>query len=325
MQQKVKSSNKKQRKEVQILSEKERTKTSQNQSTSLPKSRAKFQCNPKLAELIELANIIPPDFHFDWNEELTKGDYQTALIGWLKVFPKLGKETVSRLLDAKIDGIKFPFFENFPNDDFTEHDFLRLAGITLIQYRKTFEIRSLLLNLIKLFSVSQEKSVAKFFNHKTIEATNLLEKMLEEGERISRLQQENKQIELSPELENTLLFDIASQGNNELFSNFADLTDIISKIQLQISKVDFSIDNDGKINFRLTKYADALQGVNISRLRLCEYCNRIFWANRNDAFTCSPKHARNRRMRLLRENWKQKGDLYLKARRKKANKKKENK
>jgi hypothetical protein len=106
-------------------------------------------------------------------------------------------------------------------------------------------------------------------------------------------------------------------------------TDLLEKtlqqIENKVSDVKAHLDSEGNVNFQLPEFAGALQGVNITRLRLCEQCDKLFWAYRKDAFSCSPKHARNRRMRLLRENWKEKGDLYIKARKKKLKKKKEQK
>lgn len=107
--------------------------------------------------------------------------------------------------------------------------------------------------------------------------------------------------------------------------NLDVLAQTLFEVENRISSTNVSVDPDGNVHFELNEFAQALQGVSILRLRLCEYCEKLFWANRKDTFTCSPKHARNRRMRLLRESWKNSGHLYLNARKMKTDKKKENK
>jgi len=99
--------------------------------------------------------------------------------------------------------------------------------------------------------------------------------------------------------------------------------DNVKEISNKVVTTEVIIDGNGNIRFELSPYAEALQGVNISRLRVCDICEKFFWASRKDTFACSKKHSKVRQMRLLRENWKDKGDLYLKARQKKTNKKKE--
>ncbi len=75
-----------------------------------------------------------------------------------------------------------------------------------------------------------------------------------------------------------------------------------------------SFNEDGEAYFSLSPFASAIQGTRISRIRRCEVCNKFFWAQRKDAFTCSKNHAKARQMRLLRQNWKDNGNLYMKAR-----------
>jgi hypothetical protein len=94
----------------------------------------------------------------------------------------------------------------------------------------------------------------------------------------------------------------------------------LTQIKGYLLETEIELDENGVITFRLSTYAEALQGVNISRLRACEICGKFFWAGRKDAYTCSKQHAKTRRMRLLRQNWKVSGDLYLKTRRNKTKK-----
>lgn len=60
---------------------------------------------------------------------------------------------------------------------------------------------------------------------------------------------------------------------------------------------------DGLIHIETNKLAEALQGVDIDRLRICPVCNRIFWAKRNDQKACSNKCSGNLRIRKYRENY----------------------
>jgi len=98
---------------------------------------------------------------------------------------------------------------------------------------------------------------------------------------------------------------------------------ITKKLKDRVLATSIKIAKDGRIEFSISEWANILQGVDITRIRICEICENIFWANRSDVFACSKKHSKVRQMRLLREHWKAKGDIYLKARQKKVNKKKE--
>ncbi|HEX8565176.1 MAG TPA: hypothetical protein VF648_05865 [Pyrinomonadaceae bacterium] len=83
-----------------------------------------------------------------------------------------------------------------------------------------------------------------------------------------------------------------------------------------ITVKDYPIGKSG-INPEFSRYAKELQGVDVSRVRSCEICGKFFWAARKDAVACSKKHSKTRRMRLLRQHWKESGELYLEARKKK--------
>lgn len=114
------------------------------------------------------------------------------------------------------------------------------------------------------------------------------------------------------------LADLAEQLGNNKNSFRVDLFDHLpKKIVEEVRATDIKINEQGEIHFSVSKWAEVIQGVDISRIRRCEVCQKIFWAKRKDAFACSLKHAKTRQMRLLRANWKDKGDLYLKARKKK--------
>ncbi|HEX8636502.1 MAG TPA: hypothetical protein VF692_00455, partial [Pyrinomonadaceae bacterium] len=50
---------------------------------------------------------------------------------------------------------------------------------------------------------------------------------------------------------------------------------------------------------------------NIDRLRICEICKRVFWANRKDARGCSPKHNNLLRVRRSRSTVEQRREKWL--------------
>jgi hypothetical protein len=62
---------------------------------------------------------------------------------------------------------------------------------------------------------------------------------------------------------------------------------------------------DNRIHARLPKYGlHHLIGVDVSRLRVCEVCDHIFWAKQENSFACGTKCSGTRRQRKLRENLK---------------------
>lgn len=57
---------------------------------------------------------------------------------------------------------------------------------------------------------------------------------------------------------------------------------------------------------------DFLFGLkNIDRLRVCEICKRVFWANRKDAWGCSPQHSNLIRVRRARKNAEQRQEKWI--------------
>jgi hypothetical protein len=96
---------------------------------------------------------------------------------------------------------------------------------------------------------------------------------------------------------------------------------ISGKLKDEVLASSVTIQRTGEVHFSISPWASAIQGVNISRIRRCEVCEKLFWARRRDAYACTPLHAKSRQMKRLRENWKEKGPLYLGARQKKRKRK----
>jgi len=332
----------------------------------MSKSRAKYICNPKLEEFIQLSNIVPADFDFDWSFQSDSIGDNPIFRQWMKKLLELSDVETARLLDATIDGHHFPIKENFQDIE-DPHRVVRFGGLALIQFFKLKPIRSFLRSLIKLNELRTDDAIGRLSPEDNIfESIDRLHSDVGELFKLSACQkvyeavrkdspnvERKKMVNYVVHLTSNLIAGDAIEGMNisdeeksefldqwtqsfaekfpiaeigeETFRSLDVLAQSVFNIESRISSVNASIDSSGNVQFELNDFAKSLQGVNISRLRLCEYCNKIFWANRKDSFTCSTKHARNRRMRLLRENWKEKGDLYINARKKKAKKKKESK
>jgi hypothetical protein len=88
-----------------------------------------------------------------------------------------------------------------------------------------------------------------------------------------------------------------------------------------LGDVRLMIDQNGIVQYQVDEFSEAVSGVDIRRVRECEICACVFWAKNNNSWACSPKHSKARQMRLLRKNWKESGEYYLKARRRKNEKK----
>jgi hypothetical protein len=70
------------------------------------------------------------------------------------------------------------------------------------------------------------------------------------------------------------------------------------------------IDEEGKIHFSFDEFTEALQGIEISRIRVCENCSQIFWQGRTTQKGCNPKCASNIRVKKSRELKRKKRDEY---------------
>lgn len=83
------------------------------------------------------------------------------------------------------------------------------------------------------------------------------------------------------------------------FSNF--LLDSLFPIK---SEATITVSEQGRVVVKGDRFAKAVDGVNVSRLRRCEICSRAFWAGRKDAVCCSPNCADKRRKRQHRARYK---------------------
>lgn len=65
--------------------------------------------------------------------------------------------------------------------------------------------------------------------------------------------------------------------------------------------VDLTIGDGGLIEKRPSSQMDALVGVIADRLRVCDFCEQIFWARQDNMVACNPRCSNANRQRLKRE------------------------
>lgn len=117
-------------------------------------------------------------------------------------------------------------------------------------------------------------------------------------------------------------YEIIELFGNQLSQSTIDLIVMENKRNSDFAGIIWAnFDQNGVLTLEIAPLLESINGVNLNRLRTCEVCQSFFWADRKDAFACSKKHSKVRQMRLLRQNWKEKGKLYLKARKKNKEKK----
>lgn len=365
MQRSAANNNKKWKKIVQNLPELSDAKALHVSKEAETKSRAKYLCNVRLAELIRIANLLPPQFDFDWKTEKGIHGFEIAFEKFKKMFFELS-------IAEKFDLVGVDFGKNYISyptsisKNIKKKEEYRFCLRALDSSQEVIKIRNFLKTTIAIFKITQEKEINDLisadedafdaFNklYSDIEPLNtfiacwrLAEHFRGSFDLITArhrngilfyltaryiLRDKHKIVgitdaEATAYIKEWKRLFIVKDWDSEYSERLMTILDVLARaainLETRIAEVDLIVARDGDVKIDIEKNALALQGVNISRLRICEYCKKLFWANRNDTYACSPKHARNRRMRLLRENWKEKGDLYLKARQKKAKKKKE--
>ncbi|HEY0544875.1 MAG TPA: hypothetical protein VGC91_05700 [Pyrinomonadaceae bacterium] len=84
------------------------------------------------------------------------------------------------------------------------------------------------------------------------------------------------------------------------------------------SRTFISIDEQGFFRVTTDSFNQLIDGVLADRIRKCAICQRIFWAQRSDKWGCSEKCNNTIRQRRSYQNWNEKGQQYLSARKKKA-------
>ena len=329
----------KKQKAMQTLSSKKHTKAGQTNKSEKPYSHSKFVCNPKLAEMIDEANLLPADFNFDFEKTANEKGYDSALTEWESIlWQDLSERTIEYIHAQAMFNLVFlnkTYYlanqeeRNKPFSDIDEflieaHQYYKKIDVNRIgKFLDDESFKGFLLE-IRHHNFQTEPYTLLYFTinpliHLT-ETRNFLTNILEinNSGNLSNFRDMALRFASFPHLSNKSRKDSIQKIKAELFS-----PNLIS-IREKLSETNISLSEDGIINFEFSPYAEALQGVNISRLRVCEICSKFFWASRIDAFTCSKQHAETRKKRLQRQNWKEKGHTgkggYLASRRKKVNK-----
>jgi hypothetical protein len=330
-------------KAVQNLSDKGYTKTGQPFKSEKLRSRSKFACNPKLAELIYEANLLPADFSFDFERAANEKGFDIALTEWEEIlWQELPEQTIEYICEKALFNITFLNRTYFLANQGKSYKFKTFSEIDKIlieahQYYKKIDVN----RIGKLFDDESFKGFLLEIRHHNFQSEpytflyytiNPLIQLTETRNFLSNILKINNPGNLvnsrDTALHSALFPHESGKSSNtpiqvikgELFS-----PNLIT-VREKLSETNISLSEEGIINFELSPFAEALQGVNISRLRTCEICSRFFWASRLDAYTCSKQHAETRKKRLQRQSWKEKGHTgkggYLSSRRKKTKDKK---
>lgn len=338
--------NKKQISAVQNVSAVKAKKTPQEKTI---RRRVNYECNKQLAEMIQQANILPKDFQFssDTLIENLKPE-EPMLLKWYELCRSLPKDIVCFLIrsDERIEFEKDNAREFWINNDGRAQDFLiDLCAGNAISDEELNKIIDEDAYVIADFLVEQgyygenysyrkqleRKSEPHFYNFssfrdnedevQSLDTYNLLD-ALSYIQALERLQSIRdfllaiiKLAEFSQKSPSQIKqSDYQTNKHNKHFSEIFVQELISKKLKDKVLATSINISEKGEIIFSISNWARALSGVDIARIRICEVCEKIFWAKRKDAFACSKQHSKVRQMRLLRSNWKKSGTLYVKAR-----------
>ena len=104
---------------------------------------------------------------------------------------------------------------------------------------------------------------------------------------------------MQTKLRHLIRFSISLQEHQPTFEGFAPAP--------VLGETRISIDANGIAKVQPDEFSEAIDGLDLRRIRSCKICDRILWAKRNDTFTCSPKHGKALAMREMRKNWKKNG------------------
>jgi hypothetical protein len=73
------------------------------------------------------------------------------------------------------------------------------------------------------------------------------------------------------------------------------------------------LDKEGRLRRQPNPYAELMDGVEVSRIRACLICKKLFWATRKDKKCCSEEHSAIIRQRHSRSNKEKNTELYAKS------------
>lgn len=82
------------------------------------------------------------------------------------------------------------------------------------------------------------------------------------------------------------------------------------------------LDKEGRLHRQPNPYGELIEGVEVSRIRACLICRKLFWAQRIDKKCCSEEHSAVIRQRQIRSNKEKNAELYAKSAKLRRQKKK---
>jgi hypothetical protein len=99
-------------------------------------------------------------------------------------------------------------------------------------------------------------------------------------------------------LAETTMYRFTKENNYELKSYFYWVEPYLEPVQLQ---TEVQIEANGTARFQKGLFADAIDGVDTRRIRLCNVCEQLFWAKRLDQVFCSKACSGLKRIHRWRE------------------------
>lgn len=272
------------------------------------KSRARYQCPTKLAELIDLINLVPiniqmfPSNFITKDLELSNESYDRLVLlrfrKLLETLPIDFQKHFNNLQTAILLSITNPssiLIKESPRGEVSErvHNFSIFALRQLFLAEKNFPLAELEILCTSVFLsmyddyYSLRKDVLQFAQVRNYQRKKELESMHIQEQKIKR------ETELKAGHDNWI------PTINERYETgiYPSLDLEPPTMQLEIS---VPILRDEYGNDYLGGFAQLIGKFDSDRLRICEICSKLFWAKRMESETCSPRCFNNLRQRLYR-------------------------
>lgn len=256
------------------------------------RDRVKYRCPEELKRLIDLVNSVPPDRKFPHQKELLNGEDAQAQ-----------RNRMEELL------------EGVPPDFITESGLA--SGLAYLSYRSFRLLRMALRDLanLALVPVADRPEYLKFENH--------YEKVWREHPMLplsdtpgSECVPEKIERRIGPAPE---FFEKFKEFGVHFWHHFSphDGDDTGAFVPVRPAyRVFLSLAEDNKVQAQTADYGlHHLVGIDISRLRVCEDCLRLYWAKQKKSRTCSLQCGN--RLRRRESYYRQKQQEYEAARKRK--------
>lgn len=238
------------------------------------KSKANYKCPPLLAEMIKDVNRLPKSTdQADKDQEICyveSYNYSKSIIGLIVDFPvfvQSNRKTIQKAFDKYFSPLGF--------DAKLHIDFI------------TYQIQYLVSDgdYAELGLTAKQGSIYLFNWYKAYEAKN--------GE--DSLNDFSKFYRTFPQIE-------AEAKNLKRIIRYKSVAKSRKTTTLQRIEIDADLTIDGTtVRIVKTRFFEAIENVDIDRLRVCETCGNYFWAARFEAKTCSKKCYNTFRQKQFRD------------------------